>query len=121
MLTRVRPATVAWPVLIAVVALVVGWVASEVAHAPSDRPGASQMSVMRQIVGTVSSVTYDGSGFCIRADSDGSNNCSQPMQVPGTPQLKVGDNVVVIDAFVGLGNGSSVEVYVVTSPAPPHG
>ena len=52
------------------------------------------------------------------SDSDKKQYCSEPLQVPGAAPLKVGDHVVVAVALMGIGGGSAIEVYIVTSPAP---
>ena len=109
-----------WPYILAGAVLFLAGVG--VAVGISRAQSSSQaLSVKGQIEGSVVSVTPDGSGFCIRSDADTQQHCSQPMQVPGSPILKVGNRVTVTDAFVDLGGGSSIEVYIVTSPAPPHG
>jgi hypothetical protein len=117
-LTRVRKASArGWPFLLAVLALVAGWAGSSwFNHGPT-----TQLRIEGQIQGVVSSVNYNGSGICIRSDSDTQEHCSQPMQVPGSAPLKTGDHVVVTVALVDVGGGASVEVFIVTSPPPSHG
>ena len=106
-----------WPIALAVLAFVGGWAAFGLFN----RAPSTGLSIEGQIQGVVSSANFNSSGICIESDSDHKQYCSEPLQVPGVAALQVGERIVVAVALVDLGGGSGVEVYIVTSPAPPHG
>jgi hypothetical protein len=68
----------------------------------------------RDITGVVSLVNDSGSAICVTDDAKGDQICSIPLQVPGSPIVKVGDHVSVTRAWIG----GATDVLIVTAPVP---
>lgn len=69
------------------------------------------------ITGTVTAVDETASSACVHSDQ-GMLVCSIPFQQRGAAPLYVGERVQVQRARVETGPATSVEIMIVTSPAP---
>ncbi len=71
----------------------------------------------RDVTGTVTQVSGNGSKVCLTPDSGAENFCGVVVQVPGNPVLAVGDHVSVTQGWV-IDGGGKHEVLIVRQPPP---
>ncbi len=71
----------------------------------------------RDVIGTVTQVSGNGSKVCLTPESGADNFCGVVMQVPGTAPIAVGDQVSVVQAWV-VDGADRHEVLIVQQPPP---
>ena len=102
-----------WPVPAIALSFAVGWA---LAGLWSTDFGASNVIVGAHFAGTITQVSSDGSGICLKEDATGRQRCSSPLRVMGSAPLVVGEHAAVTVARVRMDGGSVNEVYFITIP-----
>lgn len=80
-------------------------------------PGEGPVRPGQVLTGTVSAVDETEASVCVQPDR-GPAVCSIPFQQRGAPALHVGERVQVRVAQIKTGQDSSIQILIVTSPAP---
>ena len=105
-----------WPAAAIALAFTLGWFVS---GWWASGFGTANLRLGDQFGGTVTQVTEDGAGFCLRQDPGGQQRCSSAYQLVGSEPLQVGQHVEVAAAIIWpKGSNVGTEVYIVTVPAP---
>ena len=78
---------------------------------------ARSVQLERDLSGTLTAVSGDGSKICFAPDDGTDIVCGVPVQVPGNPNLVVGDRVSATQAWVTSGDDRN-EVLIVRDPVP---
>lgn len=97
-------------ILVVAVALLARSLLSGVPSEGPVRPG-------QVVTGTVSAVDETAASVCVQPDR-GPAVCSIPFQQRGSAPLHVGERVQVQVAQIKTGRDSSIQILIVTSPAP---